>query len=273
MGLNDEQLVRALLEGDFDALVGNFFVRYEENKHVKPDFIPPTHWFKFRTFDWGGAEPFCVYWWCVSDGEPFVYGKETRWFPRGALVAYREWYGCNPDKPAEGLWMRNEHIASGILARTPEQTSGITITDSLPFQDRGMSNAGKKYTIADLFFEAGCPLTLGNTARIHGWSQVNDRLLGRDDVPLIYFTESCVYARDYLPAIPRSDKNPEDAVDSGETTHSPDCIRLACTARPLTKDAPQEKPHTFVHNKGETLTPQGILEWLKKQVTSSVRNR
>jgi hypothetical protein len=266
MGLNDEQLVRALLEGDFDALVGNYFPEYEEARHVVPDFSPPSHWFKFRTFDWGSAEPFACYWWAVSDGEPFTDGKGVnRWFPRGALVAYREWYGCHPNKSAEGLRLRNEDVARGIIARTHEQTSGLTITDSLPFQDRGMSRSGRKYTIADVFFEEGCPLTQGNTARIHGWSQLRDRLIGEEGLPLIFFTESCVYARDYLPALERNDKNPEDAVDKGEATHAADCIRLACTARPITRDIPRGVSEPVFDR---TITPSKILKRIQKKKTS-----
>lgn len=273
-GLRDPELIGALLEGDMDALVGSFFTEFSEGKHVVADFMPPTHWFKFRTFDWGSADPAAVYWWCVSDGEEFEDDQgRTRWFPRGALIAYREWYICNPDKPAEGIGMRNEDMAQGIIARTHEQTSNLTITDSLPFQDRGMGS-GKRYTVADVFFEQGCPLTRGNCARIHGWTQLNDRLIGIEidkgvRVPMIYFVESCWAARDYLPAIMRDEKHREDAVSDGEATHSPDCIRLACTARPIVKSAmPVTRKQVIREAEKNPLTFAGARKRAKREKVS-----
>lgn len=267
-GIGDAQLAKALDEGDWNALVGDFFPEWDEERHVVADFQPPSHWFKYRTFDWGGAEPFAVYWIAVSDGERFIdeMGRK-RWFPPGALVYYREWYGCNPEKPAEGIRMRNEDIAEGILNRTRENTSGLTISDNLPFQDRGMSKNSAVYKISDVFFEAGCPLTLGNTARKHGWSQVRDRLIGveyADDwrVPMIFFTESCVYARDYLPAIGRKPNDPEDAVEDGEETHSPDAIRLGCTARPFVK---KKMIRSKTLSKSNTITPELALKQIQKK--------
>lgn len=235
--IGDAALARALDLGDWDAPTGDFYPEYDEDKHVVEDFSVPRDWFKFRTFDWGSAEPFAVYWWCVSDGTPVrgSIGKEL-WFPSGSLIAYREWYGCDPQDPAKGIRMRNNDIARGILNKTTETTSGITITDNLPFQDRGFSSGvnNKKYTVADVFADEGCQLLLGNTARIHGWSQLRDRLIGIEDVPLIYITESCKYLREYLPAIPRHPTKAEDAAEHGEATHAPDAARLACTARPIT---------------------------------------
>ena len=45
-GLGSPALVNALLKGDWDSIVGNFFPEYDETVHVVPDFVPPKHWFK-----------------------------------------------------------------------------------------------------------------------------------------------------------------------------------------------------------------------------------
>lgn len=239
-GIGDEALAKALDEGDWDTPVGDFFPEYDETRHVTPDFTPPRHWFRFRSFDWGTAEPFAVYWWAVSDGESFTdHLGRLRWFPRGALIAYREWYGCDPESPAKGLRMRNEDVALGILARSLEAEQRlVTLTDSLPFQDRG----GK--TIAETFADCGCPLTQGDTSRIPGWSQLRSRLVGafidsndKERTPMLFVTASCRYARDYIPALPRHKSKGEDAEEDGEATHSPDAIRIACMARPMVRDA------------------------------------
>lgn len=246
-GLKDAALAKALDEGDWDSPVGDFFPEWNHAKHVIPDFTPPKHWFRFRSFDWGTAEPFATYWWAVSDGEPFLdYRFSQRWYPRGALIAYKEWYGCDPNNPAMGLRLRNEDMAYGIRDRSDDNERNLlTVTDSLPFQDRG----GKK--ISDTFLECGIPLLLGDTSRIPGWSQLRSRLIGKkidsndiDTTPMIFFCESCTFARDYMPALPRhpnEEKRREDAAEHGEATHSTDAIRLACMARARAQDG-EPKP-------------------------------
>lgn len=234
-----ESRAAALIGGIWDAPSGDYFKEYDDERHTTEDFTPPKGWQCFRTFDWGTHEPACCYWWCTSDGNEFTDSKgRKRWFPRGALICYREWYVCDPENPEKGQGLRNEDLCRGILSRSHEDwASGITLCDSLPFQDRGLERNGKKYTIADIFAEHGVPLTKANTARITGYSYVRDRLIGIPDgdggkIPMIYFCQSCIYVREYMPALPYSDTNEEDAADSGESTHSTDCVRYACATSP-----------------------------------------
>lgn len=239
------KVANALITGDWTAPGGDYFPEWNEEKHVIADFRVPKHWFKFRVFDWGGAEPAYCSWWAVSDGEEFKdQDGRTRWLPRGALVCYREWNICNPDKPEEGLWMRNSDMAAGIVYRTPEATSGITLADSLPFQDRGMGEAKQVKKICDVFAENGVPLKKANTARIHGWSMMRDRLIGiplgeGHTIPMFYVFASCQYLREYIPALTYHEINPEDAQEKGEATHSNDTARYACTALPPIQDNPK----------------------------------
>lgn len=260
-GLNDPGLERALDEGDWDAPIGDFFSMWNEDRHVIPDFLPPDHWTRFRTYDWGGHDPSCCYWWAVSDGEQFertvnvfdngllVRRNVRLWFPRGALICYREWYIAQPDDPAKGVSMRNAEIAQGILARSPAHCeAGIeTLTDSYVFADHGHKDSkGRGYTIGDEFEENGVPLTLGKTSRVNGWSQMRGRLIGKqfqEDGPriaLLFVMESCKYLRDYIPALPRhpNEGKREDAAEDGEATHACDCARLACMAYEIVSDAP-----------------------------------
>lgn len=246
-GLGDPGLIKALDEGDWNAMIGEFFPEWAEERHVVPNLTPPSHWTRFRTFDWGTAEPFVVYWVAISDGQPFKDSEgKTRWFPRGSLVFYNEWYGCDENDPAKGNRMRNEDIAEGIDRRTEygHRNSPI-LTDSLPFQDRGGQTIAQ--TFAETFRRLGCSatLTLGDTSRVTGWSQVRSRLIGREidsndtyRTPTIYFTEDCKYARDYIPALTRhpSESKKEDAAEHGEATHACDAIRLACMAHTIIKD-------------------------------------
>jgi hypothetical protein len=275
-GMGDAATAKAILEGDWDQLTGDFFREYQEFKdgkpyHCIPDFEPPAHWFKWRSFDWGFADPFAVYWLTTSDGEQFTDHKgRKRWYPRGAIIVYREWYGCDPSDPAKGLRMRNEDIAQGILSRTRETTCGITLTDSYPFIGTGGP------TIADVFKREGVPLTLGDTKRIPGYQAIRSRLIGKEisaleRLPMLYICEGCQYLRDYMPALQRSKNDPDDAVSDGEATHSTDALRVGCQLTPLIKDAPVQpiaRPRDL-----STLTPVTILKQLKQARQANGRLR
>lgn len=240
--IGDPQLAKALDEGDWDALIGEFFPEFSIPRHVIEPFYPPPHWFRFRTIDLGYAEPFAVYWWAVSDGEVFKdeLGRD-RWFPRGAFIIYNEWYGCDPDYPAKGLRMSNEEIAFGILQRSEiNHSKCITLSDSLPFQYRGGEGADI------VFAKCGVPLTRGDDSRVIGWAAMRSRLIGKmfqgfeQPLPMLYLTANCVYAIDYIPSLPRHHlpNKREDAAEHGETTHSNDSIRIGTLAFTVIKDSP-----------------------------------
>jgi hypothetical protein len=136
-------------------------------------------------------------------------------------------------------------MRDGILSRTePEFRGQPTLTDSLPFQDRGGE------TIADVFWNKGegIKLTEADTSRVPGWSQLRARLIGiQPDTnnpfryPMIYFTESCRAVRDYIPALTRhpSENKKEDAQEHGEATHACDAVRYAGLAHKVIRDAPE----------------------------------
>lgn len=253
-GIGDSQLAKALDEGSWDAMVGDFYPEWDEKRHVIPQIIPPIHWFKYRAFDWGTAEPFSVLWAAISDGESFRdHNSQPRWFPKGSIIIYKEWYGCDPEHPDKGLRMRNEDIAQGILARSDKsEIDMITLTDSLPFQDRGGP------TIASIFGSCGVSLTQADTSRIGGWSQLRDRLIGKEidsndasRTPMIFFTENCKFCRDYVPSLERHPTKLEDATEHGEPTHILDSIRYLCASRPLVLSLPK-KPEELI------LTPNNL---------------
>lgn len=267
---------QAMHLGDWDAPIGDYFKDFSEDKHVIPAFKPPDHWFKWRSFDWGSGDPFAVYWLTVSDGEEFITYEGSRRYERGAIIVYREWYGCDEEDQSKGIHMRNQDIARGIMSRTLEnQERWITLTDSYPFNDIGMSgpNKSSKYTIADIFEEQGVALTRGNTARLFGWGQVRDRLIGGDRGPMLYICDNCQYLREYLPALETDPANNEDAVTDGEATHSCDALRLGVAAKPFVRE--KKKLALDIHQKfrQDNLSVTGILDRLNEPESRSYRGR
>lgn len=248
-GLGSPQLVRALLEGDWDAVVGAFFPECEYEKHVIESLTRqgtaevPGHWFKFRTFDWGSSAPASVLWWCVADGDGAYLDV-----PRGSLICYREWYIAREDDQRKGLGLSNIQMAEGILSRTPvSERVQLTICDNKPFQATG----GK--TIAEEMERAGVVLTQGDTrrnSRHQGWQQLRSRLIGvlregEKEDPTIYFTKDCPMAWRHLCEIQTDDHDPED-VDTAGLDHDVDAISLACKARPQTRDLQKDEDRPVV---------------------------
>lgn len=255
-GLGDDAMADALLNENWDAPVGDFIREYDENKHKVADFDPPEHWVKFRAFDWGGDDPFCVLWACISDGNEFKDSDgNARWYPRNAIIIYREWYGCSETDQAKGINMPNTDIAKGIVARTPEKTSNVTLTDSLPFQKRG------GLLMATEFANEGVPLTHANTDRVIGWKKVRDLLIGKDKIPYLYICESCRYLREYLPALQRHATKIDDAVDSGEATHACDTLRYLCATQAISlPKAPDKVPDRLPPSPKLSISPAHILK-------------
>ena len=53
--VGNAQLVRAWLDGDWNAIEGAFFDEWQEKLHVIPPFNVPAEWMRFRAMDWGGT--------------------------------------------------------------------------------------------------------------------------------------------------------------------------------------------------------------------------
>ena len=74
-----EALVRAWLDGDWNAVEGAFFDEWSEARHVVEPFALPRDWLRFRAMDWGSASPFSVGWWAVAgDEHPLGEGASSR---------------------------------------------------------------------------------------------------------------------------------------------------------------------------------------------------
>lgn len=240
-GMDDKAIAKALDEGDWDAPTGDFFPEWDEERHVVTDFYPPHWWFRFRTYDWGVSDPSVCYYIAVSDGEPFKdHNGNERWFPRGALIFYQELYFCDAEDPSKGARLTNLDMATAILDMSEGHAKKVpTLTDSKPFQSMG------GYGIEETFRDAGVPLTRADTSRVAGWAQMRARLRGiqidSNDprrIPMVFFTECCKKARDYIPALPRhpSEAKKEDAAEHGEATHACDAIRYGCMVHNVIKD-------------------------------------
>lgn len=216
----NEALRKAWLEGAWDIVAGAFFSAWSKAHVIRPIELPKD-WTRFCSMDWGSARPFSVGWWAVSDGS-------LSQFPRGAIIRYREWYGMS--RPNVGLKMKASAVAAGIIDREQNEKIDYRVADPAIFQEDGGPSIAQN--MSPLVWKPG------DNKRIPGWNQVNDRLIGIDDRPMIYFFDTCIDTIRTVPA-QQHDKHKIEDIDTEGEDHAADEIRYACMSRPWIRPKPE----------------------------------
>lgn len=245
------QLVKSWLSGDWSAIEGAFFAEWDETKHVVAPFAIPPDWLRFRSMDWGSAKPFSVGWWAVAgDDTPLrAPGGVSRTIPRGALVRYREWYGCVPGQPNTGLKLTAEEVAAGIAHRERGEKIGYGSLDPAAFaQDGGPSIAERMQRWSDPAQQLKGPIfrpadnaRVARSGAMGGWDQMRSRLRGDGSTPMLFVFSTC---RDFIRTVPmlqHDQSRPED-LDTDAEDHVADEARYGCMSRPWVASPPKPEP-------------------------------
>ncbi len=252
-GLGSPELVRAMLEGDWDIVAGGMFDDlWNMQTHVLEAFEIPRSWYINRAFDWGSSKPFACLWFAESDGSvaTLADGREIA-FPAGTLFMVEELYGNDPRAKDPNTGMRITNPEIGMMIRDVENESPILIPllnsiqpgpadDSIYNLINNESHAmginsgywgDSGRSRSDIFFRAGkVP-----GSRVKRWSLLRDRLassrdfmLGKEvDTPGIYFFSICYDTIRTIPTMPRCPKNPDD-IDTLAEDHIADALGYRC---------------------------------------------
>lgn len=237
-GLGNEQLVRAMLDGDWDILEGAYFSNFSRERHVIKPFNIPMHWSRICGMDWGYAAPFAVLWFAVSDGTMTL--NNGLHIPKGALVGYREWYGSDGE-PNKGLRLDAAQLAIGIKKRSMDERFSLMVADPAIFAvQTGIS-------VAEIMQQHGVKWYPADNKRVPGWQQLHLRLNGTDESehkPMIYFFDTCKDTIRTIPMQQHDSGNVED-LNSSLEDHCSDVVRYVCMTRPIIsvqKDKPKGLP-------------------------------
>lgn len=242
-----EQL-EAWIGGNWNITSGGMFDDvWEPECHIIKGLTPamiPHGWYVDRSYDHGQSKPFSVGFWAESNGEPITLpsGRIVGQV-RGDLIRFREWYGCEPDKPNTGIRMSAKDIAKGINARTTamglNHRIGYGIADGSIFDlyEPGKSVAG------DMAKEGvrWKPADKSKGSRKHGWQQMRTRFedsvpeKGADgnyirEGPGLFVTAECTDFIRTIPVLTR-DKKDSDDVDTDLEDHIADEVRYRCRAQ------------------------------------------
>lgn len=216
-----ETLVNAWLMGDWSIVDGAFFDCWRSSMQLRP-FEIPEHWMRFRSMDWGSAKPFSVGWWAVASDD---YIHEGTHIPRGALVRYREWYGCRAGEPDTGLKMTAESVAAGILEREQGESISYGVCDPAMFSEDGGPSIAER--MRPLFWQRADNARVARQGHLGGWDQMRARMQNDQ----IFCFTTCVDSIRTIPVLPHDPNRAED-LDTTSEDHAADEWRYACMSRP-----------------------------------------
>lgn len=180
-GLGTDNLVRAMLDGDWDIIAGQAFEKLRKDIHCIEPFDPPEDWGIFGSLDWGSTRPFSFGLWTISNGDPLPDGRVYR---RGAMIRYKERYGWN-GKPNEGLRMEVEEVAEEIKKCYADRKPAYIAADPSMWKvDGGPSHA-------ETMNRHGVVLRKADNSRIAGYLELRNRIAGDEEGPMLYATKNC----------------------------------------------------------------------------------
>lgn len=238
----NDALRKAWLEGDWNIVAGAFFNCWSQKLIIRPCELP-SWWTRFRSGDWGSARPFSFGWWAIA-GDDFEHPDNVI-IPKGALIRYREWYGCDdPVKnPNTGIKMPAEEVAQGILQLERNEKISYGVLDPAAFSsDGGPSIAERIYSgsASQVAFRRADNARVSTRGALGGWDQMRARMLGENNSPMIYCFSTC---RDSIRTIPilQHDANRIEDVNTDMEDHAGDDWRYACMSRPYVRPKPVEE--------------------------------
>lgn len=257
------ELVAAWLGGDWSSIEGAFFSEWDSLRHVVEPFAIPSDWLRFRSMDWGSAKPFSIGWWAVAGDDHAiadlgVRGLAGRRIPRGALVRYREWYGCIPGKPNTGLKLTAEEVAAGIAEREANERIAYGVLDPAAFaQDGGPSIAERMMrwkgpgNLKGPHFRPADNARVARNGAMGGWDQMRSRMRGDGEQPMLFVFSTC---RDFIRTVPmlQHDASRAEDLDTSAEDHAADEARYGCMSRPWIAQPKPQGPAQATGYKSQT---------------------
>lgn len=221
---------KALLEGDWDILKGQFFEEWRYDLHVTRPIEIPEWWTHIRCMDWGYTKPAVVLWIAFD--------------PQGDAWVYRELMVTKTS---------DTDLATRMIDLTGKQKINYTVADpsiwSVTQYERGES-------IAYRLVAAGIEnIIKGDNNRIAGWNVIHSYLQHNEAEklkPKLHVFDTCTYLIESLPGLIHDDHDPEDLNTKGDD-HAADALRYGLMTKPMIPKKPNIAP------------PQGSMEyWIKK---------
>jgi hypothetical protein len=189
--------------------------------------------------------------------------RNGRVLPRGALVKYREWYGCVRDRPNVGIKMHAEEVGRRLV-ELEENDDPISygVLDPAAFAEDGgpsireMLERGSRFRIT---WQRADNKRVSGRGTIGGWDQLRGRLAGIDGRPMIAWFNSCRDSIRTIPMLQHDIRRVED-LDTESEDHAADEGRYAAMSRPwVPASAPQDERLRFDYRPTERIEEADAL--------------
>lgn len=213
----DRYKVAGLGEWGIDGMVA--FPEFREELHVIDDFAIPSHWTRYRAFDYG-LDKFACLWFAFDEkGEMYVYDE-----------------------------LHEPDLIISSAAERALRHNGESVLCTYAPPDMWNRNQDSGKTKADIFTEHGMPIVKSTNDRVTGWANVREWLTPKaDGKPMIHIMRRCRTLISYLPQLLTDAKNINDvAKEPHELTHIADALRYMCVMRPIPADIPVEDDDEYV---------------------------
>ena len=258
----NEALRKAWLEGDWNIVAGAFFNCWSSQMVLRPVELPEW-WTRFRSGDWGSARPFSFGWWAIA-GDDFEH-PDGPFIPRGALIRYREYYGCDDTvkNPNVGLKLPAEEVGQNIIHLERGEKISYGVLDPAAFSSDGGPSIAERLYIGSgnkLMFRKADNARVASKGAMGGWDQMRSRMLGEDGLPMIYTFSNCTDSIRTIPMLQHDENRVED-VNSDMEDHAADEWRYACMSRPYVRPKPvgETKPKFWHEQPSKYLFfPKGV---------------
>ena len=232
---------RQLLEGDWDAVAGQFFSSWRVGRHVRDLGRIDPNVRRICGLDWGYNAPGCCLWIaCLPDGRYYVEHEY-------------KFNGVTEQKVVVKDVAAEIHRRSKLLGlkRTP-----YVAMDPATKQHTGQVGE----SILETFQRCRVPAEASNNDRVNGWQRIQELLRDAPDGdPWLLVSPECRYLVRTLPAAVQSERNPDD-VDTDGDDHALDALRYWAMSWPMAHQTASVR----------AVTP-GTLAWLKRSLTTRER--
>lgn len=223
---NDEELLKAWLDGDWDIARGAYFGGVLDKKiHGVPDERFKVQqlgsiWQPYLALDWGSGAPAVAY---VCAESPGVDG-----FPKGSLILVDELAVYDPGVSGYNTGL---HWPPSKLG---ERLKLLCKPWRCPTEGVGDDAYGLEESLLQTFAEDGIYLIKPAKERVAGWSLMRNMLTSvtkRDGGPGLFISHRCKYFWETVPFLMRDPTYPEDLITKDVADHGADAARYGVMHR------------------------------------------
>ncbi len=208
----------ALLYGSWDSFEGQAFSEWNPEIHVIEPFPIPDSWTRWATVDWGYAAPFGVLYFAMDrDGYKYL---------------VNEIYGCDPDRPNQGIGLSADVVARLILEHQKQPTYGDP--QMWAKHDTGPS-------VAETMLAAGVPLLKATRDRVQGKLQVHYHLATWRGKPRLRVFSTCRHLIRTLPTLTTDVRDPEKVNTKHSEDHLYDALQYGLMVNPVLPEPVREE--------------------------------